>query len=352
MNETFTKKNSLLEILTAAKPQISLFFPDELMFLVPENLRTLPLEDWADDFMMPWGFPFPTDDLLRDANMVMDSENYWRLVPLWSEAGFTPDSNDMHSVCLMVLHNQPEGKRPAVIVCPGGGYENLAFSNEGIQTARRLMEKGYRTFILNYRTGPNRYPDPQTDLALAIQHVRANAEEYQIIPDDLMILGYSAGGHLCASTAALRDEIALNLSRTLGKMYPEKAARYEGISVRPDKVCLGYPVISFLSEQHEGSFEALTGGIEALREHLSVEKQVDPDYPKTFVWTCADDSLVPPSNARRMGQALEEKKIPHMLKVYPEGEHGCSVGEGTSAEGWIDAMADFMKMIPDIEKIW
>ena len=69
---------------------------------------------------------------------------------------------------------------------------------------------------------------------------------------------------------------------------------------------------------------------------------MDPDYPKTFVWTCADDSLVPPSNAARMAEALKAQNIPYMLKVYPTGEHGCNVGDGTSAEGWMDEMLAFM----------
>ena len=111
--------------------------------------------------------------------------------------------------------------------------------------------------------------------------------------------------------------------------------------MRPDKVCLCYPVISFLSEDHEPSFQALTGGDESLREHLSIEKQVDPDYPKTFIWTCADDSLVPPSNASRMAEALEAQKVPHKFCLYPQGEHGCFLAVGTSAEGWVDEMLDF-----------
>jgi acetyl esterase/lipase len=74
-----------------------------------------------------------------------------------------------------------------------------------------------------------------------------------------------------------------------------------------------------------------------------VEKQVDADYPKTFVWTCEDDSLVPPSNAVHMAQALEEKQIPHLFKLYPQGEHGFALAQNTSAKGWVDEMLEFMK---------
>ena len=187
----------------------------------------------------------------------------------------------------------------------------------------------------------NRYPAPQLDLLLAIRFLRAKAAEYQIDPDDLTILGYSAGGHLCASTAALRGEIDQKLTEELEKHRPDLADITRGISIRPEKVVLCYPVISFLAEDHEPSFQALTGGNESLREQLSIEKQVDPDYPKTFIWTCTDDSLVPPSNASRMAEALEAQKIPHRFCLYPQGEHGCTIGTGTSAEGWVDQMLDF-----------
>ena len=340
----FTADNSLMEILTTAGPQIRLFFPESLLELIPEEYHTVPLKDWADSFMMPWGFPLAYRELLEDANRIQESDKYWRLVPLWvNEDGFTVDTNDLHSVCLMIPTAQPEGVCPAALIIPGGGYENIAFHDEGLRTAERMAAAGYRTFILNYRYKPNVYPAPQMDLALAIRHIRAHAAEYQIDPDNLLILGYSAGGHLCASTAALREEVGKELQKELEEKRPDLAVALRNISVRPDKVCLCYPVISFLAEDHEPSFQALTGGNEALREHLSIEKQVDENYPKTFLWTCEDDSLVPPSNATRMAEALREKKIDSLLKLYPQGEHGCSLAIGTSAEGWMDAMLEFMK---------
>ena len=343
MSEIFTINNTLTEVLNQAGKEMCLFFSPALLAFIPEEYRNIPLSDWANDFRMPWGIPFPVTELLHDANMVKQADQMWNWVPLWEKGELTFDSHDIHSVGLMIPCGQPEGRCPAAVICPGGAYESIAFSNEGLFTSKRLQEAGYRTFILNYRYAPNRYPVPQMDLALAIKHIRANAETYQIDPDDLMIIGYSAGGHLCASTTALWKEIDQNLSEALEELRPDLSSEYRNISVRPNKVCLSYPVISFLSEQHEPSFQNLTGGNEALREHLSIEKQIGEDYPKTFLWTCLDDSLVPASNTIRMGQALEEKNVPHLLKVYPQGEHGCATGEGTSAENWIDEMLAFME---------
>ena len=85
----------------------------------------------------------------------------------------------------------------------------------------------------------------------------------------------------------------------------------------------------------------------ALYEHY-----VDKDYPSTFVWANADDSLVPASNAVRMGEALKEKGIRHKLNIYPSGEHGCNLGIGTSAEGWMEEMYELMENIksPEMRK--
>jgi len=341
---TFSMDNSLNEVLTLAGPMIRLFMPKELAALIPEAYRDVPMKEWADGFLMPWGLPFPAADFVQDANRVRNAQQYWDLVPLWDPEHFTVETNDLHSVALMVPKLTFEGVRPAVLICPGGGYENISFHSEGLETAARMAQRGWRPFILNYRFHPNRYPAPQTDLAFAIKYIRANAQAYRIDPQNLMILGYSAGGHLCASTTALRGEIDEALQKELERVRPELAGPYSRISMRPDQVCLCYPVISFLKEDHEPSFQALTGGNESLREHLSVEKQIDPDYPKTFVWTCADDSLVPPSNAERMDRALSEKQIPHLFRLYPQGEHGCSTGDGTSAAGWLDEMAAYMSI--------
>ena len=157
-----------------------------------------------------------------------------------------------------------------------------------------------------------------------------------------MYMGSSAGGHLCASTAAFSAEIETDLMMELEKTDPVLAERYRGIPIKPEKICLNYPVISFLKEAHEPSFQALSGGEEKFREKLSVELHVDENYPKTFVWACEDDNLVPVSNAVRMGEALKAQNVSYLLKIYSQGGHGCGLGIGTSAEGWFEEMLSFM----------
>lgn len=339
----FSANNTLNEIVSQTGKEMCLFFSPAMMAFVPEEYYDIPLSEWAESFTLPWGMPFPWESLVDNANLTLNADEEWDWVSLWGKSEFTPGSNDINSVALMIPKCNLEGIRPAAIICPGGAYENLDFASEGYQTAKRLQEAGYRCFVLKYRYSPNRWPLPQADLALAIKYVRANAAFLEIDPANLMLVGYSAGGHLCASTVALRDEVESLLSEAVAELRPDLVGDYEAIPILPDKLCLGYPVISFLEEAHEPSFQNLSGGDESLREHLSVEKHIDPDYPKTFVWTCADDGLVPPSNAARMDQALTDSAVPHMFRIYPQGDHGCALAIGTSAEGWISEMLDYMK---------
>ena len=98
-----------------------------------------------------------------------------------------------------------------------------ALAEKELRSCTYMEAQGYRAFILKYRVKPAVYPAPQEDLAKAIRFVREHAEELGVDAGNVMTMGFSAGGHLCASEAAL----------------------YNGIA-KPDKICLGYPVISFV----------------------------------------------------------------------------------------------------------
>lgn len=199
-----------------------------------------------------------------------------------------------------------------------------------------MEANGYVTFVLKYRVAPSRYPAPLEDLALAVRYVREHAGEYGADAHNVMLMGFSAGGHLCASFGYLYREIARLLNEETGnEISPE--------DLRPDKLCLGYPVITFGRECHEGSFQALTGSDDSVREALSAEKHITKDYPAAFLWACEDDDCVPPSNAVRMAAALKNAEIPHRLCMYPTGGHGCNLAFENPAYSWTEEMLRFMK---------
>ena len=256
----FTKNNSMEEILSLNQ-YIGILFPRMLCDMVPKTFWNVPLQTVEQKVKMPWGAPFLADDFVRAANKMEEIlyDRSYEFIPLWKPEkmnGFLPEieKNSKESVFLMTSNVYTKREKPAVIICPGGGYELISMDAEGIQMAERVEEVGYKAFILNYRVAPNRYPDPQKDLGMAVKYVRDNAVKYHIDPDGIMLIGSSAGGHLCASMSLYNDEIERMLMKELKAEEPDLAKRYEGISIKPNKVCLNYPVISFMEEAHEPSF--------------------------------------------------------------------------------------------------
>ena len=346
----YTIENSLNEIFNdeVVKEHFEYMMPMEFVEMVPKDLWDIPLIKVKEKVQMPWGLPYISEEIVAIANQIhelIDSDAY-TFMQLWSKEtpeGFFPvtDGEKMHLGLLKYNDSFKAGRKMALVV-PGGAYSNVAISNEGLDTARALEKAGYAVVVMNYRCAPNHYPVPQLDLTLAIKRMRKFASEYDL-QDDLMVVGYSAGGHLVASQAAYYDEIEKTLEEELAKNHSELLSDLEGFSAKPDKVVLCYPVISFVSEQHEDSFTNLTGGDETLRDKMSIELHVTKDYPKTFVWACDDDDLVPPSNASRMYEALQKAGVTACHKTYPTGGHGCATGVGTSAANWMEDMISFME---------
>jgi acetyl esterase/lipase len=213
----------------------------------------------------------------------------------------------------------------AVVVCPGGGYRNLAMDHEGRQIAQWLNSLGVAAFVLQYRLGPRyHHPAPLTDLQQAIRMVRSRAAEFQVSPSRIGVWGFSAGGHL-ASTAATHFD-----SET-----------------RPDFAILSYPVISFTTEYvHKGSRQNLLGDNPdpELVKLLSNELQVKPDTPPTFLFHTNEDTGVPPENSVLFYLALRKHNIPAELHIYERGRHGVGLASTDATLGtWPARLADWLR---------
>ncbi len=355
MGKNYTYEMSIQDILQAMGREerlqryFNMFYLKELLDFVPKELWDAPLSEVKRNVVMPWGLPFPAEELMETAEFSeKESEKpSLEIIPLWEKKpdGYVPVLYPSTEDSVVILTAAAKGARnkPAVIICPGGGYENHSVRGEGLLMAEAMEEAGYHAFVLLYRVKPNEYPKPQMDLALAVKYVRANAEKYGIDGNNLMLMGSSAGGHLCASLPLVYDEIEENLMKELESRDPQKAEQYRGISICPQKICLNYAVINLLTDHHEGSAAALTGEHRELRDKLSVDLHVDHSYPKTFAWACEDDDLVPVSNTTRLGEALKRKGVEHRTEVFPSGGHGCGLAGGTSAESWLKDMLEFMK---------
>jgi acetyl esterase/lipase len=203
----------------------------------------------------------------------------------------------------------------AVVVCPGGGYRTLASDHEGRQVAQWLGGLGVSAFVLQYRVGPRyRHPAPLQDAQRALRLVRWRARDLGVDPARVGILGFSAGGHLAATTATHFDDGGAEAADPIDRM-----------GSRPDFVVLGYPVISLTAAfTHRGSLQHLLGETPdpRLAADLSGERAVGARTPPTFVFHTADDAAVPVENSLAFAHALRQAQVPFELHVFPRGRHG------------------------------
>lgn len=210
--------------------------------------------------------------------------------------------------------------RPFVLVLPGGGYTHLA-EHEGEPIARWLNSLGIHAGVLHYQVGDFEFADLIKDVEDALRWIREAPKDWMVIPEQVGMIGFSAGGHLASIAATTGAE-------------------------KPNLLLLSYPVISLHEPHtHEGSRRQFLGANPA-RETLdswSSDQRVTAETPPTFIWTTADDTVVPVENSLLFAAALSRNKIPFELHVFEEGRHGLGLANDlaharqwlTLAEKWL-----------------
>ncbi len=214
----------------------------------------------------------------------------------------------------------PIEKRPIVIICPGGGYDHTS-DREGEIVAMQFLAKGFHAALLRYSCAPARYPTALLELARLMLTIRENVDVWHIDPDRVVLMGFSAGGHLVGSYCATWQE---------GFFEKELEAGQE--MFRPNAQVLCYPVITGGEYAHEGSFNMLFGeDVQTQREAFSLEKRIGSSIPRTFVWNTYEDGSVPVQNSLLYVNALVEHKIPVEYHLFEKGGHGVSLGNHLSS---------------------
>lgn len=214
---------------------------------------------------------------------------------------------------------QDKATGAAVVVCPGGGYNILAYDLEGSEVCEWLNSIGVTGVLVKYRVPARKdrpkHEPPLQDAQRAISLVRQHASNWGIDPQRVGVLGFSAGGHLAAVTS--------NADRA----YPAADAA-DQFSPKPNFSILVYP--AYLVQK-----DNLTA--------LSPEVAVSKSTPPTFMVITQDDP-VKVEGAMQYGLALKNAGVPWELHVYPQGGHGYGLRRTDKVvTTWPDRVADWMK---------
>ena len=216
------------------------------------------------------------------------------------------DDGQANMVCFLADH--PTGR--AIVGVSGGGYSMLSNTHEGTQAHGWLNQQGISYFVVNYRLPKGDRTIPIGDVEKGIRTIRDSAVVWNINPNDLGIMGFSAGGHLASVISTLSD-----------------------FDVRPNFTILFYPVISmdvpkshkwscinFLGEEGHKDRNLINkySTNNAVRRHLT---------PPAVIITASDDGLVNPvTNGLEYYKAMHNAGNECSMFIYPTGNHGFGFG--------------------------
>lgn len=247
---------------------------------------------------------------------------------LWPNGAPNALGNEEKDKPRINLYKPGKPNGTVVVVCPGGGYRNLAMDHEGKQIGQWFNSFGVTAVVLEYRHSGKGYghPNPMLDVQRAIRTVRFNAKDLEIDPNKIGVMGFSAGGHLASTAGTHFDPVE------------KPADDIDKVSCRPDFMILCYPVIVFDSETtHKGSQHNLIGpdAPKELVDYYSNEKQVSDKTPTTFIFFTDEDTVVPTENGIAFYLALRKHKVPAEMHIFQKGRHGVGLAKGMNGnDAW------------------
>ena len=204
-----------------------------------------------------------------------------------------------------------EKDRPAVLVCPGGGYVYCS-PREGEPVALSYAARGFHAFVLRYSTAKDAAGfTPLEEVSWAIGYIRENAGQWHIAPDKIAVCGFSAGGHLALASGVLAKN-------------------------KPNAMILGYPAASapnipgadFLLKVLEGRNDVT----DADAEKYDLISKITKQSPPVFLAATAEDMLTA-YGALPVAKAYSDLGMPYELHVFQYGPHGYSLANEVSADG-------------------
>ncbi len=242
----------------------------------------------------------------------------------------------------------PHELRPAIMVVPGGGYNHCS-QRESAPVSLHFSLQGYQTFVLEYHCGEeSAYPTPLVDIALALAHIRTHAAEFDIDPNRIALLGFSAGGHLSALLSSLWQTPELNQLTGLNSEQ-----------MKPNALILGYPVANLkafsdlmaVRAEPEYKFGAMLQNYAEFKDPMHL---VNEHIPPVFLFTTLEDDLIPADHSFAYAQRLLEAGTSLEFHQFSEGGHGLGSADGLSNHGrvypkrigaWHDLAVDWLNAV-------
>ncbi|WP_379964331.1 alpha/beta hydrolase [Epilithonimonas sp. UC225_85] len=239
------------------------------------------------------------------------------------------------------LPPKADRKKMAVIIIPGGGYYKLTYDEGGFQIAKWFNTLGISAFVLKYRlpTSPDliqREIAPLQDIQASIKYIRKNASQWGLSPDQVGVIGTSAGGHLAATVSNITTD------------YTQLKGDWETISTIPDFAILLSPVIDLGEFAHVDSRKSLLGenaSQEKITEY-SMQNRVTEKTPPTILFHAQNDKTVPVMNSILYYKAMTKNKVKGALFIFPEGEHKIGItNKSELTDNWKKLCSDWLKTV-------
>lgn len=220
----------------------------------------------------------------------------------------------------------------SLLMTPGGGYKWVVMDKEGYECAERFAAAGVTVYVASYRL-PGDGWDAGPAVALqdaqrALRLIRARASAKGLDPARIGVMGFSAGGHVAGCLSLMWD-----------RQTYAPVDEIDSLPARPDSAVLVYPVATMSPPfAHPGSRERMFGPTPTPEQERawSLETNIRPDAPPTFLLHAADDTAVPVENSLRLYDALRTAKVSTELHAFEEGGHGFGLrfAKGKPVEAW------------------
>ena len=230
-----------------------------------------------------------------------------------NERIYYPEKENVYLDCYILNNGLKLGQelaRPAVVICPGGGYVYLS-PREAEPVALAYAAKGIHAFVLNYSLGWDiKGFTPLQEMDWAIGLIREHAEEWNVNPDKLLVCGFSAGGHLALASGLLGKE-------------------------KPNGMILGYPATNMSGAGNELMAMLMTGKQTPSEEEkawLNPVAEITKNAPPLFMFTTGEDAMTRKMTLE-LAMAYEEQEILYEYHVFQKGPHGYSLANEACADG-------------------